>query len=76
MKCLMSNLNHFRKNHSIFIELISTIFIIIDFILLTAQGFDNDSFKKSKIREAKTKKLLYNIFKKEIYSNLLLPGLE
>ena len=66
MKFLMKNLNHFRKNHSIFIELISTIFIIIDFILLTAQGFDNDSFKKSKIREAKTKNY-FIIFSKKKY---------
>ena len=67
-------LESFSKNQSIIIELISIFFIIIGLILITVQGFENDTFKKSKSREAKTEKLLYNIFRKEIYSNLLLPA--
>ena len=67
-------LESFSKTQSIIIELISIFFIIIGLILITVQGFENDKFKKSKSREAKTEKLLYNIFRKEIYSNLLLPA--
>ena len=63
-------MSSFNKKCLIYFEFISTILIIISFILYTIQSFINQNFTKNKSKSAYTEKLLYQKFAEEIYTNI------
>ena len=53
-----------------FFEFISIIGLIISYILIVVQSFNNHNFNKSNSKEIKAEKYLYRHFSEEIYSNI------
>ena len=57
-------------NLGIIFELISVVIMIISYILIIVQAFDNYNFKNCKKKELIAERVLYEQFSNEIYSNL------
>ena len=63
-------MSRFKKKCLISFEFISTILIIISFILYIIQSFINQNFTKFKSKSTYTERLLYEKFSEEIYNNI------